>query len=257
MTLKAKFFSKLIPIIPKRLLFFLNPFFKDKISYKNGFISITSKNRRHYVIKERLAIYRKGLLYRGSKLANSYHLDEINLDPNSLIIDIGANVGDLLLWLPEFVRYVGFEPSPLEFGILSKNIGGNSKVLNYAATNKDSIVKFYLASKGADSSIFEPPVYSFSIEVQGIRVDKLFDERIKILKVDAEGAEMEVLEGCINLLNKIEYISIDLGFEKGLLQESTFVPCLKFLSQNGFELINLNRNFRCLFRNSHIDLHLK
>ncbi len=88
--------------------------------------------------------------------------------------------------------------------------------------------------------------------MQGVRVDELINEHIKILKVDAEGAEMEVLEGCINLFNKIEYISIDLGFEKGILQESTFVPCLKFLSQNGFELIKLNRNLRCLFRNSHI-----
>jgi FkbM family methyltransferase len=252
MTLKAKLFLRLIPIIPKNLLFFLNPFFKDKISYKNNFIKITSKIQSHYVIKERLAIYRKGLLYRGSELANSYHLDDINLEPNSLIIDIGANVGDLLLWLPEFVRYIGFEPSPLEFGILSKNISSNSKALNYAATNKDSIVKFYLASKEADSSIFEPPIYSFSIEVQGIRVDKLINERIKVLKVDAEGAEMEVLEGCINLFNQIEYISIDLGFEKGLLQESTFIPCLKLLSQNGFELIKLGKNLRCLFRNSHI-----
>jgi len=252
MTLKAKLFLRFIPIVPKKLLFFLNPFFKDKISYKNGLIKITDKIQCHYVIKERLAIYRKGLLYRGSELANSYHLDEINLEPNSLIIDIGANVGDLLLWLPEFIRYVGFEPSPLEFGMLSKNISSNSKALNYAATNKDSIVKFYLASKEADSSIFEPPVYSSSIEVQGIRVDKLINGRIKVLKVDAEGAEMEVLEGCINLFNQIEYISIDLGFEKGLLQESTFIPCLKLLSQNGFELIKLSKNLRCLFRNSHI-----
>ena len=37
--------------------------------------------------------------------------------------------------------------------------------------------------------------------------------QIKLLKLEAEGAELQVLYGCKNILNKIEYISADIGFE--------------------------------------------
>ena len=49
-----------------------------------------------------------------------------------------------------------------------------------------------------------------------------------------------MLLGCERILQKVEYISADLGFERGPLQESTLAPVTNFLLKNGFELIDFS-----------------
>ena len=44
-------------------------------------------------------------------------------------------------------------------------------------------------------------------------IESLKNRNIKLLKLEAEGAELQVLYGCKNILNNIEYISADIGFE--------------------------------------------
>ena len=83
-------------------------------------------------------------------------------------------------------------------------------------------------------------------------MDELIHERVKLLKVDAEGAEFEVINGAKNLLSRIEFIAIDLGFEKGIKQESTAPPVFNFLFENAFVLLAIAKNERYLFQNSKI-----
>ena len=77
------------------------------------------------------------------------------------------------------------------------------------------------------------------VSVATKRLDTLISEPVKLLKIEAEGAEPEALLGCSQLLSKIEYISADLGFERGVLQESTLAPVTNYLLQNGFELLTV------------------
>ena len=196
----------------------------------------------HYIGK----VYHFG----GQQLGKSYHLDKINFLDGDLIVDVGANVGDLNLYLPTAVRYIGLEPSPEEFNLLRLNVTTNSKIFNNAAIDLNRQVSFYINSEEADSSIFEPTSHSKIINIQGIRLDSLIKEKVKLLKIDAEGGELEVLIGCENVLSLITYIAIDCGFEKGKNRESTFIPCLKFLQSHGFELLEVGRNFRFLLKNS-------
>ena len=42
-----------------------------------------------------------------------------------------------------------------------------------------------------------------------------------LLKVEAEGAEPEVLQGLKKNLSRVEFITVDCGFERGLNQKST------------------------------------
>ena len=52
-------------------------------------------------------------------------------------------------------------------------------------------------------------------------------EKIKLLKLQAEGAEPEVSKGSLNSLKNIKFITADLGPERGLNQESTLRYYLK------------------------------
>jgi len=250
MSLKSVLFERLLPYIPGRLILLVNVFSRDKIVKTDTSLIVVSKIRSHYILRSRVALYRKGLLFRGWQLGKSYHLDKIKFLNDDLIIDVGANVGDLILYLPASVRYIGLEPSPEEFNLLKLNVNINSKIFNNAAIDANRQVIFYINSKDADSSIFEPPSHSKMISIQGIRLDSLITEKIKLLKIDAEGGELEVLIGCENILSLITYIAIDCGFEKGKNRESTFIPCLNFLQSHGFELSEVGQNFRFLFINS-------
>ena len=253
MSIKSIVFERALPYIPGRTILALNLFFKDRLEISNNSYFIKSSHQFHYILRDRVALYRKGLTHRGQSLGKSYHLDQITFQVDDLIVDVGANVGDLLLYLPKDIRYVGFEPSPEEFSRLQLNATQKCKVFNYAVMDKNCEVSLYLNSKSADSSIFEPPTHSEVIKVQGVRLDQIVKERVKLLKVDAEGGELEVLIGCEQALNRIEYISIDCGFEKGKNKESTFISCLKLLQSNDFEILEVGANFRFLFTKTKID----
>ena len=53
--------------------------------------------------------------------------------------------------------------------------------------------------------------------------------KIKLLKLEAEGYEPEILLGANKILDKIEYIAIDGGYERGKNSEETLSSQLNFL----------------------------
>ena len=63
-----------------------------------------------------------------------------------------------------------------------------------------------------------------------------------MLKIDAEGHELEVLLGSKETLKKTEYICIDMGGEKGELKENTVSEVTNFLLDNNYKLINFNEH---------------
>ena len=59
----------------------------------------------------------------------------------------------------------------------------------------------------------------------------------KLLKLEAEGYEFDVLTGAKKSLEKIKYITADLGFELSNNTESSFDDVNKFLLQNILNLL--------------------
>ncbi len=204
--------------------------------------AISKKYSRYfYEKKQNWNCYINGISERGQKIGSEYFCNLINFSKNDLVIDCGANVGDLKLFFDENnldIRYVGIEPSPKEYVCLKRN-NPESQTLNIGLWSEDSSLEFYVSSQNADSSFIKPRVYTEIVSIPTKRLDSIFDERIKLLKIEAEGAEPEALMGCENLLGNIEYISADLGFERGIEQESTLAPVTNFLLQNGFDLVTI------------------
>ncbi len=197
--------------------------------------------------------YIDGIHQRGELMGNIYSLDKISFESEDIVIDCGANLGDLLLWFQNRfinIKYVGFEPSPEEFKCLKKNISQH-EVHQVALWNQDGVLSFYLSSQEADSSLIEPPSYNNVIKVNARRLDSYIRSEIKLLKLEAEGGELEVLEGLNNKIHLIEYISADLGPERGKISLSTFVPVKNYLEAQNFSLISTNhQRYTFLFRNN-------
>lgn len=201
--------------------------------------------------------YLKGIYYRGEEIGERYLLKNINFFPGDIIYDCGANLGDLLLWFQNRqlkISYRAFEPSPEEFQLLKQNVGKHDSE-QVALWNQSKILDFYVSSQTADSSLIEPKNYNNILKIQAKRLDSFINKSIKLLKLEAEGGELEVLQGAGNKISKIHYISADLGPERGVSQESTLTPVTNFLKQKNFFLIDYNSSrFTALFQNGDSNL---
>ena len=88
------------------------------------------------------------------------------------------------------------------------------------------------------------------------RLEEYIDTGIKCLKLEAEGAEPEIIEGLGSKLSLVEYITADLGPERGVNEESTLVPVTNLLLNKGFELVEVQYPRICaLFKNKNFDIN--
>ena len=230
----------------------------SRVRWEGNYFVITDKTQpsfSHKIRHQRQCnlTFKFGWEARAKSLGEVYFLKKINFKDGDTVIDCGANVGDLKLWF-DFknikIDYVGFEPSPIEFKCLKANVQP-SKVHNVGLWNSEDEIKFYLSSQGADSSLIEPPTYSSVTVTKTLRLERFLSGPVKCLKLEAEGAEPEVLEGLGDKLRYVEYIAADLGFERGIAEESTLVAVTNFLLSNGFELMDISHDRICaLFHNT-------
>ncbi len=174
------------------------------------------------------------------------------------MIDCGANSGDLFLEMQSRIlseNYIAIEPSSNDFNILQLNVK-NSTLLNIALGQNDGEVDFYLSTAGADSSIIEPKNWTEKSKITVRRLDSLLVEmalkKVKLLKIEAEGFEPEVLFGLTGALEYIEFIAVDGGPERGKFESQTFSDCSNFLITNGFRMVDTYLPWnRALFKNTH------
>ena len=206
-----------------------------------------------YELKERgRRLYLKGLEFRSKQICECYLLNNIEFEDNDLVIDCGANFGDLYLFLNSLknrFNYFGIEPGKIEFEALKFNTENKNsiikiKLFNIAFGKEKSEMELFYSPLDANSSLIEPPDYDtkYKVDVQTIDQfiiqNKIKGKKIKLLKLEAEGFEPEILQGCQNNLENIEYISADLGPERGVKKECTLVEVTNLLVSKGFKLID-------------------
>ena len=106
-------------------------------------------------------------------------------------------------------------------------------------SDNSTVLDLYLDSAGGNSSFVDFGT-DRSVKVETVRLDEVLgqDDFIKLLKIDAEGYEPEVINGAIKCLNNVEYISVDFGAERGIDQKSTIIQVNNILINNNFELIS-------------------
>ena len=269
-----KIFFYLIKNFLKKIDFLLRP--EISVFFQNLFCIIIFSNARFRYVKEKnlylvceknyihyffnrqrgYDLYRFGVLKRGKFLYESYCLNLIKFSKNDVVIDCGSNFGDLYIELSKYIKeknFIAFEPAKDEFTSLKHNIK-KGQIFNLALSNKIQISNFYLNSEFADSSLIKPFKYTSVAKIRNITLDKFLKQskinKVKLLKVEAEGAEPEVLLGCKQSLKFIKFIAVDGSKERGIKKEETFSKITNYLTNNKFKLVRLNGEaFRGLFIN--------
>lgn len=227
--------------------------FEGEITYKEKYYIKNFNDSKIYypnIRFTRILTHQKEFL---NHLFDSYLLNNINFQNGDYIIDCGSNVGELSLSFKQKglkVDYLGIEPEPNTYKCLEKNT--ESSNLNICLSDKESKIPFYIDSIGANSSAIKPDTSDTIINVSAKRLDQIIESRnIKLLKIDAEGAEPEVLLGCEGIKQNIDYISVDCGAERGQGQETTFVDVIKIMNKYNFEIVDINqKRLIILFKNN-------
>ena len=191
--------------------------------------------------KARFRLYRRGVRQRLGQLAADYHLTSVDIKRNGLLIDCGANVGELGLWAKEQgLEYIPFEPEPIEAICCDLN-NRDSSTRRYALWKETTTLPFYSMPDSADSSVFFMGGKPQTTTVQAITLDCAMDftylaqvHGTVVLKIEAEGAEPEALIGAKDTLTYVDYVTVDCGSERGVEKAHTLVEVANILIDHGF-----------------------
>jgi FkbM family methyltransferase len=206
--------------------------------------------------RNRLWLYKRGVAHRLAALQDIYMLGGLDVPAGEAFVDCGANVGELG-WFARArsLAYHAFEPEPLEADCCdANNFDGAARTNRMALWSVSTTLTFHSKPDTGDGSVLPIEGARGQVEVPATSLDDYIAahgiERIGVLKIEAEGAEPEVLAGAERALTATRYVTVDCGFERGVAQESTAAPVINHLLRHGFELLAWNPK-RCtfLFRN--------
>lgn len=229
-------------ILKKLLIKLLNPI-NEKLGYR----------RQHQFINP----YSKNTL-----LNNLFeNFKQMGFEPKH-IIDVGANHGT---WTREILKFVPdayftlIEPQKWLQTSFQDLLDNNNKItyhavgagkqkgsFNFTIVDRDDSCSFKYSEEEAKAKGFE------QVEIHVITLNDLVKEQNNsipfpdLVKIDAEGLDIEVLDGASDLLGKTEVFMVEVAvFSKSF--ENTAQKMINYMSEKGyvlFDITDLNRPFK-------------
>ena len=182
---------------------------------------------------------------------DDYNFDSIDFKDGDVVIDIGGNIGMVSIYLAKkypFLKIYAFEPVKQNYENFLKNIELNNinkdiiKVFNLAITKdrRDVILTSPFNNSGA-SNIYNNfrgsgnIISNNDISIKSITFDDIFSNnnisKCKLLKIDCEGAEYEILYSAnVENLKNCEYMRAEFHGKK-YKQKDLYNHCNKFIKK--------------------------
>lgn len=140
--------------------------------------------------------------------------------PGHVAVDIGANIGYYTLMLARNVgpagRVFAFEPDPVNFALMQKNVETNGYKnvvpVQKAVSDQATTAKLFLAPDNLrDHRIFDPGDGRQSISVETVALDSFMSDAsvsVNVIKMDVQGAECRALRGMRSVLGKSKEVTL-------------------------------------------------
>lgn len=207
--------------------------------------NFTTKDKRYYpYIKAAVQIITQNQKKIGSKYI---YPGVVEVESGDVVIDVGAFVGEFSLNVQEDAEKVFCcEPSPRSVHCLQKNTKNVSNITSISTLTGDTneLRSLNLGKDPTDNSILnidegnavgEVTIYSMTIDRL---IDELDIDNIDFLKIDAEGAEPEVIRGLNS--SRVEKLSVDCGAER--YGDTTVNEVKQLLNKRGYKTYNKNEH---------------
>ena len=158
-----------------------------------------------------------------------------------VIIDCGANIGMSIIYCKKQfpkAKIIAFEPERSIFKYLQSNIElhhlTDVEIINKAVWKERTVLNFI--NEGADAnriaSINNDVDNSQSYEVETVKLSDYINEEIDFLKLDIEGAEVEVVKEIESKLKYVKNIFVEYHSSENSKQELNII--LDILTRNNF-----------------------
>lgn len=166
-----------------------------------------------------------------------------------VVVDVGAHVGYYSVLFADLVRPGGrvwaVEPHPSNLSLLRENLsrfGSDlASTVPVAAGPRSATRLFHLSGSGDTSGFFPHPLAAATgrIEVEQRPLDRVVSGRVDLVKIDVEGAELEVLEGMDRILGENPRLVLLLEWNPACLRAAGREPreMLDWLRERGFQSV--------------------
>jgi FkbM family methyltransferase len=173
------------------------------------------------------------------------------------IYDIGANKGDItnkLLRMYDAPKILAFEPIPNMIEELRERFKytPNVEIQACALGKKRGDLTLNITKNLVSSSLLVPTkenvdyhgssleiVEKVKVNVMTLREFILKDKDVDIIKIDVQGAELDVLKGAKEALKRVKTISIEVEFVSMYEEQPLFGDIDVYLRKEGFFLYNM------------------
>jgi len=184
----------------------------------------------------------------------------IKLNESDVIIDVGANVGYYTLQLSQYLgntgKIISIEPDPETCDTLKKNCQLNNLkniiIHNCAISSKTGVITLYKSeTHSGESSIYSTSIENkkSSISIPSYSLDDLLNtkySKIDFIKIDVEGAELDVLKGGTKTLKITKKILIELHEDLLKKNKQNSEMILNLLKNNDFKIKLFTENWSAM-----------
>jgi FkbM family methyltransferase len=196
--------------------------------------------------------------YRGKYLYSFRASNDLLINPSDTVIETGVYHGkDTAGYAKLGKRVIGFEPSPRNYAIAKENLKdfNNVELLNEGLWNEQSELTIRYGEDGSEDGFLQPDAgeeeveYNIPVNTLENYVKRLDIDEVNFLKIEAEGAEPEVIEGMGNI--RPDRIAVDVSAERD--GEPTTKPVMELLHSMGYELHGVNNGYVLIFSRKESD----
>lgn len=173
-----------------------------------------------------------------------FQLMKKSIKNGDTVIDIGANVGFYTLFFRSLVgekgKIISFEPEPNNFSMLKKNIEINNfeniEIFQYALGSEEKKISMKLSESVGQHTVD----IDGDLEVRCMKLDDIV-EKADFIKIDAEGYEVEILNGMKEILKKDIKLFVEFYY-KLLKKNNSPGELLDILLDNNFDIFDARDN---------------
>jgi FkbM family methyltransferase len=213
-----------------------------------------SRSRKYLHIVVRPFFFNAAVRHRVA--AATEHIDAIRNCASNTLIDAGANKGQFSLAFRKMrpdAQIVAFEPLPEAANVFEQVFDSDqsTRLIRVALASEAGTAQFHVADRPDSSSLLMPALgqalafgvhRATTIDVSVKRLDECIDigalQHPIMLKVDVQGGELALFEGC-DSLEEIDFIYVELSFVELYEGQPLFQDVCDYLVGRGFSVVGV------------------